>query len=131
MANDFIGRGWSFPPKIGPQGGLLLTTDRNEIDQSIRIILMTSIGQRVMRTTFGCRIHELVFAPNNAETASQAVRYVTEALGMWEPRIYVNEVLAAPHPDQDNHLLIDIKYTVKGTNDPRSLVFPFYLIPEE
>lgn len=59
MTKEFIGRGWSFPPKVGPQGGLLLTN----VDQSIRIILMTSIGQRVMRTTSGCRIHETVNVP--------------------------------------------------------------------
>ena len=50
---------------------------------------------------------------------------------MWEPRVNMNEVKVGPHPDQANRLLIDIKYTVKVTNDPRSLVFPFYLIPEE
>ena len=60
MTKEFIGREWSFPPKVGPQGGLLLTNKWNEIDHSIRIILMNAIGQRVMRTTFGCRIHELV-----------------------------------------------------------------------
>jgi len=131
MSRDLVGRGWAFPPQIGPQGGLILTSERNELDQSIRIILMTAIGQRVMRPAFGCRIHELVFAPSNAHTASQARRYVEEALGMWEPRIILNEVLVGPHPNHANQLLIEISYTVKATNDPRSLVFPFYLIPGE
>jgi len=109
----------------------MLTSERNEIDEAIRIILMTPIGQRVMRPTFGCRIHELIFAPNNSQTAARAQRYVEEALGMWEPRVMVNEVKVGRHPIQANQLLIDIKYSVKSTNDPRSLVFPFYLIPEE
>jgi hypothetical protein len=109
----------------------VLTSERNELDQSIRIILMTAIGQRVMRPAFGCRIHELVFAPNNAHTAARARRYVEEALGMWEPRIILNEILVGPHPKQSNQLLIEISYSVKATSDPRSLVFPFYLIPEE
>jgi phage baseplate assembly protein W len=131
MTKDIVGSGWAFPPQIGPQGGLMLTSRRNELDQAFRIILMTPIGQRVMRPTFGCRIHELVFAPNNAQTAARARRYVEEALGMWEPRIIVNEVAVGPHPDQASRLLIEIKYTEKSTNDPRSLVFPFYLIPED
>ena len=131
MSKDIVGSGWTFPPQIGPQGGLMLTNDRNELDQSMRIILMTAIGQRVMRPTFGCRIHELLFAPNNSQTAARARRYVEEALGMWEPRVIVKEVEVGPHSIHANQLLIEIKYTVKATNDPRSLVYPFYLIPEE
>jgi len=84
-----------------------------------------------MRPAFGCRIHELVFAPNNAATAAQAMRYVEDALGMWEPRILVTQVESYPDPDQRNRLLINVKYRVKATSDNRSLVYPFYLIPEE
>jgi len=131
MSRDIVGSGWTFPPQIGPQGGLMLTSERNELDQSMRIILMTAIGQRVMRPAFGCRIHELVFAPNNSQTAARARRYVQEALGMWEPRAVVNDVVVGPHPVNANQLLIEVKYTVKATNDPRSLVYPFYIIPEE
>jgi uncharacterized protein len=131
MSTQIIGRGWAFPPRIGPSGGLALTHDRTELDEAIRIILTTSPGQRVMRPTFGCRLHELVFAPNNSQTVAQARRYVEEALGMWEPRITVTEVDVRPDPDDTSRLLIDIQYELKATRDPRSLVYPFYLIPEE
>ncbi|MCB8982478.1 MAG: GPW/gp25 family protein [Ardenticatenaceae bacterium] len=128
---DLIGSGWAFPPTIDPQGGVALTRATSEIEQAIRIILLTPLGQRVMRPTFGCRIHELVFAPNNSTTAAQAIRYVEEALAMWEPRIQVTEITAVVDPHQDGRMLIHINYFIKSTNDPRSLVFPFYLIPEE
>jgi uncharacterized protein len=131
MTKDIVGRGWAFPPKIGPQGGLALTSGLSELDQAIGIILTTSPGQRVMRPGFGCRLHELVFMPNNSETAAQARRYVEEALGMWEPRIRVVNIETGPDPDSPNKLLIEIEYEVKSTHDKRSLVHPFYLIPEE
>ena len=131
MANEIVGRGWVFPPKIGPQGGLALTSDRSELDQAIQIILNTSPGQRVMRPTFGCRLHELVFAPNTSQTAIQARRYVEEALGMWEPRIKVVKVNAHPDDKDGSRLIIEVEYEVKATHDRRSLVHPFYLIPEE
>ena len=108
-----------------------MTHARNELTQAIYIILSTSPGQRVMRPTFGCRLHELVFAPNNSHTAAQARRYVEEALGMWEPRINVLNVVVAPDPKENNRLLIEIEYEAKATHDRRSLVHPFYLIPEE
>lgn len=131
MTQAIVGKGWAFPPRTSPQGGLALTAERDELDQSIRIILATSPGQRVMRPTFGCRLHELVFAPNNSQTAVQARRYVEEALGMWEPRIEVTRVEVGADPADTSRLLIQIDYKIRATRDPRSLVYPFYLIPEE
>ena len=131
MPEEIVGRGWAFPPHIGPQGGIALTHERNEIDQAIHIILSTSPGERVMRPTFGCRLQDLVFAPNNSHTAARARRYVEEGLGMWEPRISVIQVDVRQDSDEGNSLIIEIRYEVKATHDQRSLVYPFYLIPEE
>lgn len=131
MAHEIIGRGWAFPPQIGAQGGIALTHKRNEIEQAIHIILSTSPGERVMRPSFGCRLYDIVFAPNNSHTAAQAQRYVQEALGMWEPRITVRNVNVSQDPQQANCLLIEIEYEIKASHDQRSLVYPFYLIPEE
>jgi uncharacterized protein len=131
MPKEIIGRGWNFPPSLDPQGGVALTTERNEIDQSIFIILSTSPGQRVMRPAFGCRLHELIFAPNNSYTAAQARRYVEDALGMWEPRFNVANINVFPDPEEGSRMIIEIDYEIKATRDRRSLVYPFYLIPEE
>ena len=131
MTNDIVGSGWSFPPRIDAQGGISLTNDRTEIDQAILIILSTSLGQRVMRPTFGCRLDELVFAPNDQQTAARARRYVEEAIGMWEPRIRIVSVNVGPDPTDASRLLIEVEYKLKATHDRRSLVYPFYLIPEE
>jgi len=131
MANDIIGSGWTFPPKVDAQGGISLTNDRSELDQAIRIILSTSPGQRVMRPTFGCRLQELVFAPNDSETAAEARRFVEEAIGMWEPRVRIVSVNVGPDPSEASRLVIEVEYQVKATHDKRSLVYPFYLIPEE
>ncbi|GAB4145358.1 MAG: GPW/gp25 family protein [Candidatus Promineifilaceae bacterium] len=131
MGNDIIGRGWAFPPQINAQGGMALTSDNNEIEQAIHIILSTAPGQRVMRPTFGCRLQDLVFAPNSVQTATQARRYVEEALGMWEPRVEVRQVTVRPDPQVGNTLLIEIVYHVKATRDQRTLTYPFYLIPGE
>ncbi len=131
MNNPIIGRGWHFPPTLDERGTIALTNDYDEIEQSIRIILSTAPGQRVMRPEFGCRIHELVFAPNSSATAGQAIRYVGEALGRWEPRIEVLQVEVEPEASDSACLAISISYRVNATHSNRSLVFPFYLIPEE
>ncbi|RMH08427.1 MAG: baseplate protein [Nitrospirae bacterium] len=126
-----VGNGWAFPLTVNARGGLALAADRSEIEQAIRIILTTIPGQRVMRPTFGCRLYELVFAPINRQTLSKARRYVEEALGMWEPRITVMQIVVTPDPVRDGCLTIEINYRIKSTKDERSLVYPFYIIPEE
>ena len=133
-ANEtIIGRGWAFPLGVDSRGVISLTNEQSEIEQAILIILSTPIGTRVMRPTFGSRLHELVFAPNNSQTVAQARRYVEEALGMWEPRIQVRNVEVLPDTldGNDGKLLIQISYEIKASHDPRSLVHPFYLIPGE
>jgi phage baseplate assembly protein W len=131
MAEDIVGRGWAFPLKVDTQGGIALTGERDELEQSILIILGTPLGTRVMRPTFGSRLQDLVFAPNDSNTAAQARRYVEEALGMWEPRIILMEVEVRPHEKQETCMVVGITYQVKATHDKRSLVYPFYLIPGE
>ena len=131
MLGDIIGRGWAFPPHLDHRGQIALVGDAEEIEQAIRIVLNTAPGQRVMRPEFGCRLHELVFAPNNGQTAGLAERYVREALGRWEPRIALERVLAEGDPDDRARLIITVQYRIKATHASRSLVYPFYLIPEE
>ncbi|HEU4785293.1 MAG TPA: GPW/gp25 family protein [Ktedonobacterales bacterium] len=128
---DFLGVGWAFPVGVDARGRIALARQERDIEEAIRIILLTPKGQRVMRPEFGCQIHDLMFAPNDATTAGLAAYYVEEALGMWEPRIHLKEVNARPDPENQGRLLIDMSYEVKATHDSRSLVFPFYRIPEE
>ena len=132
VTNDFLGAGWAFPVAVDRASGLIALSRRErDIEEAITMILLTPKGQRVMRPEFGCQIHDLVFAPNDATTAGLAVYYVEEALLMWEPRIRLIDVTAAPDPRNGDRLLIEISYEVKATYDRRTLVFPFYRLPGE
>jgi phage baseplate assembly protein W len=128
---DFLGSGWAFPFRISPSGGIALQRHERDIDEAIRIILSTAKGERHMRPQFGCGIHELVFAPNNATPAGLVESYVEEAIGWWEPRVEVLEVNVDTDDDERNLLIITIHYRVRATNDERNLVYPFYLIRSE
>lgn len=128
---DFLGSGWAFPVGVDTHGRVALAHRERDVEEAMRMILLTPRGQRVMRPEFGCRIHELIFAPNDATTAGLAAYYVEDALGMWEPRISVQEVVAGPDPETPERLLIEIRYQIKATYDARTLVFPFYRIPGE
>ena len=129
MTVDFIGAGWAFPLRTDPTGSVALVRGEREIIESIRLILATSPGERPMRPEFGCAIHDLVFAPADAATAGRIAYEVRLSLERWEPRIDLTDVIVRFDAVEDGKLLIDVRYTLRGDNDPRNLVFPFYVIP--
>ena len=127
---EFLGQGLSFPLQFSPRGQIALARGEQDIEQSIRIILGTVPGERVMRPEFGCQAWELVFAPNDPATAGLMADYVGSALERWEPRIEVNDVLVYADDEQDGALVVEILYSIKATHDERSLVYPFYIATE-
>ena len=131
MAEQFIGKGWAFPMGASSGGGIALASSDAELEQAIHLILGTAKGERPMRPEFGCAIHDYVFDPADLNTAGRIKSAVEAALAMWEPRIDVLNVDVTVDVIQRNCMYIEIRYAKKGTYDPRSLVFPFYVIPEE
>lgn len=132
MVNDeFIGAGWAFPLRTDSAGGIALVTREREIEESIRLILGTAYGERPMRPEFGCGIHDEIFGLADATTFGRIAADVRRSLRRWEPRIQVRDVEVTPDPDDAATIYIDIRYTIGSTNDPRNLVFPFYVIPAE
>ncbi|MEU8419176.1 GPW/gp25 family protein [Amycolatopsis japonica] len=126
---DFLGRGLAFPVRTDATGSIALVGGEREVVESIRLILATAPGERPMRPEFGCAVHDLVFAPADSATAGQIAYEVRTALERWEPRITLTDVVVGFSEAERGTLLIDIKYHLRGTNDPRNLVFPFYVIP--
>lgn len=110
------------------QGGLHLSHDYRNLEESIIIILSTRLGERVYRPDFGSRLHELVFAPLNDDTQLLAQIYAREAIQKWEPRVTVEAVTATPIPETAS-LNIVLNYRIRGSHHRRSLVYPFYLTP--
>jgi hypothetical protein len=131
MAHEFIGSGIGFPLRTSTGGGLALVSGEQEIVEAIRLIIGTAYGERPMRPEFGCGIHQHVFASPDSTTAGRIAFDVESALRRWEPRIEVDDVLVTMDDNEHNTFFIDIKYHIRGTYDPRSLVFPFYTIPSE
>ena len=127
---DFIGRGVSFPLRVDQSGAIAMTRGVDDIDSSIRMVLTTAPGERLMRPEFGCRIWELMFEPINANTLGLMREAVREAVGRWEPRVNLDDVRLVPDQGSVVRVMIHIDYVVRTTNDRRNLVYPFYVIPQ-
>jgi hypothetical protein len=128
MNQELGGRGASLPLTIGATGGIREAAGAAKIEQSIRVILGTTPGERLMRPSFGCNLRSLVFSPNNETTANLARHYVEEALRRWEPRIELLNVHTRSGPGA-NAVEIGIEYRIRETDEFRVLVYPFALEP--
>lgn len=128
---NFLGVGFKFPVDVDRRGGVAMSRYEESIEDAIVLIVGTAFGERQMRPDFGCGIHDLVFAPNNANTRALAVYHVEEALIKWEPRIVEVKVTADTEPEQPHIINIAIDYKVRTTNNVFNLVYPFYLQKSE
>jgi phage baseplate assembly protein W len=116
---------------INLNGGVSSSQLEENVRQSLFVILGTAPGERINRPYFGCRIHDLMFAPNNPITSARAEVFCEEAIYKFEPRVEKVVCFAQANADEPNRLDIRIEYVIAGKNDKRNLVFPFYLKPED
>jgi phage baseplate assembly protein W len=124
---DFLGIGWKFPFQVNAAGNIAQARAEQRVEESIYLILSTAKGERPMLPDFGCGIHDLVFAPDNAATLAQVVQSVRQALATYERRIDVLDVDADNSAPGGNLLLIRVSYRIRANNAMGNLVYPFYL----
>ena len=130
MSFESLGTGLRFPIELNGQGAIAVSADADKVAESIRIILGTAKGERVMRPDFGAGLQALVFEPISATTMALVKHGVEEALVTWEPRIDVLEVAVVVGGGR-NRLDVTISYRVRATNTFYNLVYPFYLLEGE
>ena len=128
MSKDFLGRGWKFPVAVNPTTGRIAMSEYEEdIKESIRIILATAPGERVMRPDFGCGIHDLVFSAISSITVGLFESRVREAITKWEPRVDILKLEISTRDAANGKLEIKLTCLVRDNNTEFNLVFPFYL----
>lgn len=120
MRKDFLGRGWKFPFQFDhATGGVAMSQYEENIRDCITVILGTRPGERQMLPEFGCRIHELMFAPNTRATATLVSYHVKQALERWEPRIEVTKVDSWPDPG--GQVRVQVHYKIRSTLSEQEL----------
>lgn len=114
---DLFGRGLGFDLRIGPSGSFVWSEGADNIRESIRLILMTEPGERLMRPTFGAGLRRFLHEPNVAATHRLIEERIIDALRRWEPRIKVGQVEITAHPSDPAHALVTIFYDLVATSE--------------
>jgi hypothetical protein len=128
MSASFLGRGWKFPVSVdATTGRFLLSEGEEDIAEAIRVILMTSRGERVMRPEFGCGLRDYVFGTMDETSLRLMETDIREAITVWEPRVRDVEVSVSVADSQEGRLSISVTYIVRSTNNLFNQVYPFYL----
>ncbi len=129
--HSFLGNGWSFEVTPDPvTGRIRMCGGEDDIAQSVRLILNTRRGERVMRPDFGCRLCDFAFESFSQSVRSEMIEEVKNALILHEPRISDIEVTIDDNADDsvnEGRIVLDISYVVRATNNQYNLVFPFYI----
>ena len=123
---DFLGKGFSYPFRTTDRA-IVPSEGAELVEESIRILLGTRKGERVMRPDFGADLESVVFNALSSNTISMISYYVKECLDKWEPRIEVLGVFARVDQAEGNKVEIEIEYEILANNSKQNMVYPFYL----
>lgn len=124
---SFLGTGWGFPPTFDSTLKQVKTSsDEQDINESLQILLSTRLGERVMLPKYGCNLEELLFSPLDLTLKTYISDLIRTAILYHEPRINVDKIDYSQGDDLQGELLIIIDYTVRATNSRMNMVYPFY-----
>lgn len=125
---SFLGTGWGFPVAFDKVNQVVrMVSDAEDIAESIRLILYTTPGERIMQPAFGCNLSRLVFEKVDSALVAELNHIVYHALLDFEPRVNFTGARIIDREEPDGVLRIEIQYSIVATNTRHNLVFPFYL----
>lgn len=112
---NIFGQGLSFPPRVGPDGRLAWSEGEENVRESLRLILITEPGERLMREQFGCGLRRFLFEPNTLATRQLIQERITQAVERWEPRVRIGEVTVESNGSDERTIDISITYRLIAT----------------
>lgn len=134
-AKDFLGCGWAFPPTFRKENEdedcyAQLAVGREDIEQSLHILLSTSLGERVMLPQYGCNLSDYQFEAMSNTLIGFITDLVSNAILYYEARIKVDKITVSQSDSWDaiqGFLRINIDYTIRATNSRYNYVYDFYI----
>lgn len=101
----------------------LSISEAEHIRQSVRDILVTPIGSRVMRREYGSLLSALIDQPQTPGLRLQIMAACYSAIQKWEPRITLTAI-AFERSENDGGLYVDITGTRSTSGQTFSLTIP-------
>lgn len=127
MYTSFLGTGWSFPPTFSKEsGGVVMTSDEEDIHASLQILLGTAEGERFLNPKYGLDMHPMLFEPLSTTARTLLKDKVRLAILLYEPRVNLISLELDTSAELEGKIIFIIEYAVRTTNSRFNLVYPFY-----
>ncbi len=127
--SKIIGRGWSFPPRFSKVlGEVMMSENEQDINESLHILLNTTLGERVMLPGYGCNLIDLLFENIDLTLKTLFRDQIETAILYHEPRIDPIKIHIIDEGALEGRVSIQIDYSIRSTNSRHNVVFPFYKI---
>ena len=125
---SFLGRGWSFPPTFSKEkADIEMVSKEEDIKQSLMIFFSTKLGERIMRSNYGCVVHDYMFEKSDLDVIERLAFELKQSIRRYEPRIIVHNVNASKSDAINGLINLEVFYEIHSTNVRDNIVFPFYL----
>lgn len=99
---------------------LSVKSDTEAVKQSIRNLILTDRGERLMQPSVGSKIRSLLFENFSPQVAILAKQFIKETFDNYEPRAELINIDVSPDPD-NNSLLIGIEFAIINIEEPQKL----------
>ena len=124
--------GWSFPVRVNPMTGKIETTTmQDDVKQSILILLRTFQGERLYHGSYGSNVNKFMFEPVRKSLMKNLKVEVLKTIKRWEKRAENLSIDVYNIVDNETALVINIRYTIAGTDIDQELNYALDLLENE
>ena len=124
--NSFLGTGWSFPPSFNHAARAVnMVENETDIQESLSILLTTTIGERFLQPSYGADLKNYLFEPLHSGMAALIKDKIETAILYHEPRIKLLNVTLNT-ADFNGRVDLELEYMIRTTNTRHNYVYPFY-----
>jgi phage baseplate assembly protein W len=128
LEQNFLGRGWAFPPQWQVEGNQLSMVEGVEdINQSLQILFTTELGERVMQPQYGSALKSMIFEDINEHFKNYMRLVLTRSVSLFEARIKPIKMDFSADDINEGRYIMHLEYIIQATNQRANFVFPFYL----
>jgi len=112
-----FGYGPKLPLTRDPIDGFRLTqTMKENIQQNLKNLVLTSPGERIMIPDFGAGLRRFLFEQNTEQTRDRVRQSIVSQVRKYMPFIDIRQILVSADTSEEIGLIVEISYEVPRAN---------------